>query len=344
MPKKVPKGKYPLLDVIKDYPELISDPKKVLKLSAKDRVHQFFAWARERHSIYLLKSFYREPPSWSDIPRMSSTRWCNTYRELDAVTKEIMREVYKYHVDDPNMWFTAMICRYINHPDTLLDLRNADLLGRNDKWSWEKAAAVIDARKQAKLKFVTGAYLVNSVSSEGFPKEIIGSKPHVISYRLNYAWERRYQLQGEFKDTMERAFNAVSSVPGFGPFLTYQTIVDLSYFPKWLKKSPDINTFNSAGPGTRRGMQRVKYARRRDDFELVSQEETTEFLARLLECSRDPEYWPQTKEKNPGNGWAPLSMSNLSNCSCEYDKWTRIVLEEGETRSRYSPNASIQLF
>jgi hypothetical protein len=136
---------------------------------------------------------------------------------------------------------------------------------------------------------------------------------------------------------LERAFNAIHSIRGFGPFLSYQAIIDLSYFPKWLKRAKDVNTFNSAGPGTLRGMQRIKYGRRKDSFGGVSQSEVTEFLLRLVECSRDEEYWPQTKERNPGNGWAPLSMANLSNCCCEVDKYFRLVLQEGETRSTYSP-------
>jgi len=287
--------------------------------------------------MYLLKSFYKEPPDWTDHRIMATTRWCNVYRELDKVTKEIMQEVYRYHDDDPNMWFTAMICRYINLPATLIDLRSADLLGRQDRWSWRHAAEVIDARKKSGKQFVTGAYLVNSVSSDDFPPDIIGSKPHVICYRLSKAWEQRAKLQTEFKSTMERAFNAVHSVSGFGPFLSYQAIVDLSYFPKWLKKSPDYNTFNSAGPGTKRGVQRVKYGRDKSSFEVMHQEEVTEFLLRILECAKDPEFWPQTKEKNPGNGWAPLSMSNCSNVFCEVDKSFRLILKEGETRSKYQP-------
>lgn len=337
MPKRTPVGKYPLIDVVRDYPPLITDPNKFGKLGAKDRVQQYFAWARERHSMYLLRSFYKEPPTWTDNRIMSETRWCNTYRELDRVTKDLVQHIYKYHDSDPNMWFTAMLCRYINFTDSLLDLREADLLGRNDKWNWRKAAEVLDERKKARKQFVTGAYLVNSVSSEDFPPDIIGSKPHVICYRLSRAWEDRGKLQPHFHSTMERAFQAVTSIPGFGPFLSYQAIVDLSYFPRWLKKSPDYNQFNSAGPGTKRGAQRVKYGRRKEEFAIISQEEVTELLLRILECSRDANYWPQTKEKNPGNGWAPLSMSNCSNIFCEFDKYSRLVFSEGTTRSRYSP-------
>ena len=275
---------------------------------------------------------------------MANTRWCNVYRELDKVTKEFVTEVYRPNATNPNLWFAAMICRYINYPDSIRDLMATDQLGLSGRWDWRKAAEVLDKRKKSGQQFVTGAYLVNSVSSADFPPEIIGSKPHVVSYRLSKAWERRDELQSEFQDTMERAFSAFSSVSGFGPFLSYQATVDLSYSNHWLKKSSDYNSFNAAGPGTIRGMQRVAYGRRKGTFERVPQSEITEFLMEMLEHSRNEEYWPQTKEKNMGNGWAPLSLSNLSNCNCETDKHTRIVLGEGETRSKYAARQNSALF
>jgi hypothetical protein len=266
------------------------------------------------------------------------------YRELDKVTQEIVRESYMPNIGSPYLWFTAMICRYINHPDSLRELRDANQLGISGRWDWRKAAEILDSRKKSRQKFVTGAYLVNSVSSSDFPPEIIGSKPHVICYRLQAAWERREELKGEFKDSMERAFNAISSVSGFGPFLSYQSIVDLSYSRQWLKHAPDYNTFNSAGPGTKRGVQRVKYGRTKANFEVITQSEVTDFLLQILEHSKDPNFWPQTNEKNMGNGWAPLSMSNCSNVFCETDKNFRIVLGEGETRSRYTAIQASSLF
>lgn len=340
----LPKGVYPLLDILDDYPRLITDPVKVAALDRQGRIDQYFAWARERHAIYLKRHFYKLPAPWSDYTVMAQTRWCNVYRELDKVTKEFMTRVYTPNAGNPNLWFVAMVCRYINHPDSIRDLMKANQLGLSSRWDWRKAAEVLDARKKAGEKFVTGAYLVNSVSSADFPADIVGSKPHVVSYRLSKAWERREELSGQFKGTLEQAYNAFSSVSGFGPFLSYQALVDLTYMNEWLKKAPDYNTFNSAGPGTRRGMQRIKYGRRRDSFENCSQEEVTQFLTKMLELSRDPHYWPQTKEKNPGNGWAPLSLSNLSNCNCETDKWFRLVLNEGETRSKYVAERTIDMF
>jgi hypothetical protein len=331
------KSPYPLLDLVADYPKLVTNPRTLAKMGKKDRIQQGFAWARERHSIYLKRHFYQLPAPWSDIPVMASTRWCNVYRALDKVSKFFIREVYRPNLDNPNLWFAAMICRYINHPDSISDLMDANQLGLQGSWNWEKAAAVLDKRKKAGLQFVTGAYLVNSVSSSHFPPHIVGSKPHVICYRLNAAWQRRKELSGEFKDTMERGYNAFSSVSGFGPFLSYQALVDLSYFNKWLGKSPDLNSFNAAGPGTKRGVQRIFLGRNRSNFEAISQEFATECLLETLECARSQEFWPQTDVKNPGNGWAPLSLSDLSSFMCENDKLSRLILDEGKTRSRYEP-------
>ena len=334
----------PHLAVLKDYPQLITDPAKMLKLDQEGRIHQYFAWARERHAIYLRRKFYELPSPWSDNPVMANTRWCNVYRELDKVTQWFIYNVYKPNINNENLWFAAMICRYINYPDSIQDLMKAGCMGFSGRWDWEKAAKVLDARKQARKQFVTGAYLVNSVSSADFPEWIIGSKPHVVCYRLNAAWQRRKELKEEFKGSLQQAYSAFSSVSGFGPFLSYQCLVDLSYFPQWLKNAGDLNTFNSAGPGTKRGLGRIFDGSRRGEFDNHNQEWCTEKLMVLHSLSQDKRYWPQTGEKNMGNGWAPLSMSGLSNCACEVDKYFRLVLQEGKTRSKYTPSSTGELF
>lgn len=338
------RGYAPLLDVLDDYPKLITNPKQYLKLDEEGRIQQYFAWARERHAMFLRRHFYKFDAPWSAIPMMAETRWCNVYRELDRVTQWFVTNVYKPNVDNPNLWFAAMICRYINYPDSIADLMKANCLGLSGRWDWEKAAKVLDARKQSGKQFVTGAYLVNSVYSADMPKDIIGSKPYVVAYRLSKAWERRRELEGSFKSTLQEAYSAFSSVSGFGPFLSYQALVDLSYFGAWLKNAPDYNSFNSAGPGTKRGLSRVFDGTRRGDFGNHDQAWCTEKLQVLVELSRDKNYWPQSKNKNPGNGWAPLSMSNLSNVCCESDKASRLILEEGKTRSKYKAELSGNLF
>lgn len=329
---------YPLLDLVADYPKLETSPKVLAKMGKADRIQQGFAWARERHSMYLKRHFYELPAPWSDIPVMANTRWCNVYRALDRVSKWFINNVYRPNLDNKNLWFAAMACRYINHPDSIQDLMDADQMAlTSDRWDWQKAAAVLDARKKARLQFVTGAYLVNSVSSAYFPEWIKGSKPHVICFRLNAAWERRRELEHQFKSSLEQAYEAYSSVSGFGPFLSYQALVDLSYFNKWLAKAPDLNTFNSAGPGTLRGIQRLFLGRDKSTFEPISQEEATDYLLEIMEYAKSPDYWPQTDTKNPGNGWAPLSMSDMSSFMCENDKRIRLILGEGKTRSKYKP-------
>lgn len=340
----LPKGYAPLLDVLDSYPKQVTDPKKMAKLDQKGRIHQYFAWARERHAMYLRRKFYELPPPWSDNLIMANTRWCNTYRELDKVTIWFVQNVYRPNSDNPNLWFAAMICRYINHPDSIEDLMKAGCMGFSGRWDWEKAAKVLDARKQSGKQFVTGAYLVNSVFSANMPEEIRGSKPHVVCYRLQGAWEKRRVLENQFKGTLQNAYEAFSSVSGFGPFLSYQALVDLSYSTQWLKNAPDLNTFNSAGPGTKRGLYRIFSGGRKGDFDKQAQSWCTDRLVELHAMGQSEEFWPQSKEKNPGNGWAPLSLSNLSNVCCEVDKFFRLILGEGKTRSKYHADSSLRLF
>jgi hypothetical protein len=127
---------------------------------------------------------------------------------------------------------------------------------------------VLEARKAAKQKVFTGAYLINSAIHPDHPKYdlIGGNKAAIVAHTtLGETWANRKELRHKFKDTLEGAVKALRANHGWGPFMAYQVVVDLTYTDKWLGSAPDLNTFNSAGPGTTRGLSRVFYGARGED-------------------------------------------------------------------------------
>lgn len=313
---------------------LETDPKIVRGMSREQRIQQAYAWAVERHSMYLRKSVLKTPGPYSRIPIMAETRWCNVFRELDKVSDYFLKNIFQPNQENPNLWFAVLFSRYVNLPETIQELHDENLLGLGKSFNWERAGSLMQAKKDAGGKFITGAYIVNSMPSPDIPKDIARSKAKMIAYRMNGVWEQRKSVSKNFHATMELSASTYHSFTGFGPFLSYQATVDLSYLPGWLSTASDYDTFNLPGPGTNRGMQRLHYGRDKSNFSLRPAEEVAAFLQEFLTYQK--KYWPSS--------WPKISMSNASNILCEVDKWFRLVLQEGSTRSKYVASNQTSLF
>ena len=81
-------------------------------------VERLFAFACERHRVYL-KRQAGEPKPWTADPILRAYRFCNIYRELDAVTSYIREHWREPHADDPDCWLAMAIARLVNKITTL---------------------------------------------------------------------------------------------------------------------------------------------------------------------------------------------------------------------------------
>lgn len=298
----------------------------------ESRLHCFFDFARERHAVYLRRALGLPKP-WTNDPILQGFRFCNIYRELDTVSQWIYNNVIVPYEDDPNLWFMLCASRIINWPDSLqamMDVKGG--FGIKGLFSPDIAYGQLKARRKAGLKTITGAYIVNSVTSKKDPEHIQGDKLAYICYRtLGEIWPHRAEIAPVFKESLETAVQTLKRFNGYGPFMAYQIVVDLTYSKKWLGKSKDLNTFNSAGPGTHRGLSRVFHGQK---FVLMTPQEKTRLLLFQLKASNNSNYWPNTSS-DMKKGFAPISLSNMSNINCEADKHARLFLGEGKMRSTY---------
>lgn len=89
-------------------------------------VEQLFADARERYSIKL-KRDARAPKPWTNHPFMSKYHVCNVFRDDDAVSQYIMRDLLPRNQGQE--WWLVVLARLINNEASLssLDLNNIDL-------------------------------------------------------------------------------------------------------------------------------------------------------------------------------------------------------------------------
>lgn len=303
----------------------------------EQRLHNFFDFARERHAIFLRRSM-KVPKPWTNDPILGNWKFCNIYRELDTVSQWITQNIIRPYEDHPHLWFMLCAARIINWPDSLQALMETKNAFGIDKFDPKVAYQVLKSRREQKLKTITGAYIVNSVTTDKDPDHIRGDKMAFIAHKtLDHIWIEREAIKGEFKSTMKNAVDTLCRFKGYGKFMAYQITVDLSYSNKWLGKAPDYNTFNSAGPGTTRGLSRVFH---NEKLIHMSDEEKTKLLCFQHKASLNEDYWPNT-HKDMRKGFAPLSLSNISNTNCEFDKASRLFLGQGKLRSRYDGGQSL---
>lgn len=289
----------------------------------------------ERHRVYLRRYVQDQPKPWTSDPALRNYRFCNIYRELDTVSQWIIKNVIKPYADNDNLWFMLAVSRLINWPETLQDLKT-DGSWPVTSFKPDKMYKTLKERKERKEKIITGAYIVNSVfPADANPKD--SSKIGYIPYcGLAGLWDKRKELEQAAHSSMEDFVNTMTKCHGWGAFMAYQVAVDLSYSKKWLGKAPDINTFTSPGPGTTRGMNRILFGSKTVKLkgkELnAPMQNLRKEMNKLARVMVPKKLWTDDFK----TGFAELSLSNVSNCLCETDKYFRIVSGEGEPRSRYA--------
>lgn len=300
-------------------------------------------WMRERESIRRLKEQGAAPP-WTGDEILGNWRFCNARRSDDKVTRWIVQNIAKRFGNERHLWFMFCIARMINWPDTLAELieHGKGAWPEGEHWDPEKFLAVLQAREARREKVFTGAYKIPAPRGGGK-----GSKaPWIARVVLGQLWQDREKFATYFesgtdleplylpryldrgrcyasttKATLRGTFMRLSRYEGWGPFLSYQAVVDMR-FSRLLDNAPDIETFAAAGPGTIRGLNRLHG--RRLDYELSQDAALRELreLYRMVQ-RRVPEI--------------AIDFSDAPNLMCELDKYLRANNDEGQLKNRYTP-------
>lgn len=281
-----------------------------MKLPRTKELRKLLYWMEERQRIYL-KRQKGDPFPWTKDPILQRVKFCNTFREQDRVTvwlRENWREPFKNH---PNLWFAMCIARQINWPETLEDIEFPE------EWNPRQVLKVLEARKKFGKKVYTSAYLLGGGVPEGT------SKAQYLVYNvLNPLWKENKKEQNadgaEFPSTLEGMWQWLLTFTGFGNFLAYETVTDLRH-TRYLCEASDIQTWANAGPGAKRGLNRLY---KRDLKAGSSQQKLLDemiLVMNWLKCERNPLILPQ------------LELRDVEHSLCEFDKYVRAQNQMKET-------------
>jgi hypothetical protein len=317
---------------------LFDGPSGLFDVKEQNRLESIVEFIYERHKVFLKKNVLKREAPWTKDPFLQSYRFCNIYREIDTVSLWIHDNIIVPYEKNPNLWFMLCIARLINWPDTLQEMMDKGVWPVK-KWDPDAVYKVLKGRANRKEKLITGAYIVNSVIPKSHKTEDTSKAYYIPHVGLDPLWKARTELYPKMRDTMEGAVEALRQHQGWGAFMAYQVIVDLSYSLEWLGNAEDYNTYTSPGPGTTRGMNRLMYGGKKGGKKPHELNEPMRIaLAKVNVLLRErvaragDRWWTDDFK----TGYQELSMSNFSNANCEYDKYCRLLGNEGEPRSRYN--------
>jgi hypothetical protein len=304
-----------------------------------DNVVEFFNFALERDRIWMQKEVVKKPAPWTSDPYLHKYSFTNVYREKDAVTRWMRKNVTDPRNTDVSGFMhdvipASLVFRWFNRIEIGEIVFNntcdvADI--PYDQFMLSGLPEALTApilKKYPNGPFVNGAYIIKGY--DGMDK--LHGVVRCLQNVRNHDWESK-----EVKDikTMQHMTEYLQRFPYMGAFMAYEIACDLRY-TSVLENAPDKMTWANPGPGAARGLKRIMTGNpegidHKDNKIKLSTYDMIGKMQYLLEKSVD--YFPGT-DLSPR--W---EMREVEHTLCEYDKWKRLQTG-GRVRRTYKPNVS----
>jgi hypothetical protein len=258
------------------------------------------------------------PPPYSSDPIIAKYRFCNVNRCHDRVTRWIFSNFIEKYDGHELLGLNLAVARFINWPDTLAEI------GYMEKWNPERFRKVMRSRTDRGEKVYTGAYMIRAGTGEDakLPKEDYLLKRVFNPLAANWAARPRVRNCGHWDVFL-------GSIFGMGDFMRNQIITDMKYsviLPRGY--TDDWTTFILAGPGTKRGLNRLH------SRDLAAPWKVADSSRALIKVRSE------VRKKTSQFNEVFADLNNLSNCFCEWDKYRRAIEGQGKPRSLYRPDAT----
>lgn len=298
----------------------------------------FFDYAKERHLIYLKKQM-GAPRPWTEDPILDHYKFTNVYRQLDRVTIWYNKHVRDQYLNDPaRLLLATVIFRWFNRVTTGEALF-VNKYGPGNETAFElffkNGCYDISTLKDAILKhcdkgpYVTGAYIIKT--PEGYTKldgvlAIIHRFCTASRLFINgrtYSFAAMASHLNSHQERLQDVWSWFTEFEYLGDFTAYELVCDLRYSPL-LRNAPDTMTWANPGPGAMRGLNRIH------GRELKTKANRERFIQEMREIllMSNNGLWP----KNLGPSW---EMREVEHTLCEFDKYQRVLHEEGRPRGIY---------
>lgn len=279
-----------------------------------DAVERFFDFMVLREELRIQKASGASWP-WSSDPILNKYKFTNVKREDDRTTRWMRVNWTGPNQDRPagEIIFNCALFRYFG------TIEFAAAAGWQQDYAPKKLVELARQLKHDGTKVFTGAYIIPTLGHTGPKRE-------AVCYKVLWPlWEMRELLGSLAIETQswEAVANEMRRLPGFGGtgFMVKETLQDVMQTPV-LTDANDRNTWCPAGPGARRGLNRI-YGRPLNAK--VSEDHLLHEMRDLFALSHDnfPALMPV------------LELHDIQFQLCEFDKYERARLGEGRPKSLY---------
>ena len=289
----------------------------------------YWTFASRRHAAFEARLRGGAWP-WSDDPLLQTFKFCNVFRALDRVTQYLIGEV-AYGSDTLttplDRIFQLVAFRTFSKIDTWRDvssiLHGAPRLEHLRSGALEQALDEVKARRGG---LYTGAFILCATKAFGFDEK---HRNHVALFRHmfvdNACGERALEIR-----SLKGLVALLESFPLMGPFMAYQTAIDLNYSDLF---SFDENDYVQAGPGALRGLRKA--------FLSLGDYSPSDAIRWMVE--RQDDEFARLGLRFDGLFGRPMHAIDCQGLFCELDKYCREAFPElasARTRikARYKPS------
>ena len=226
--------------------------RRALPVVRKGVYELYWTFASRRQRIFERRLAVDAFP-WCEDAILNTYKFCNVFRAADRVSQYLIKDVAYAsdagsHADRifqivafrtfSNIRTWDGVRAALGRPPTIDDLRS----GR-----FEKA---LDRVKAANSGLYTGAFILCANKAYGFDEK---HRNHVALFRHMFVDGRLAEtIRGA--NSLEGVVQALQAFPLMGPFMAYQTAIDLNYSDLL---GFDENDYTQAGPGALRGLRKA---------------------------------------------------------------------------------------
>ncbi len=296
-------------------------------------IYEFYwQFASRRQAIFerRIAGFARP---WTDDPILQTFKFCNVYRAADRVSQYMIRDVA--YADDAgtaaDRIFQIIAFRTFSNIETWEGVR--EVLGGSPTLSDLESGAfesALDTTKRRNGGLYTGAFILCANKAFGFDEK---HRNHVALFRHMF-FERSLADAVQGANSLEQVVSVLQAFPLMGPFMAYQTAIDLNY-SDLLGFSE--NDYTQAGPGALRGLKKA--------FTDLGDFSPSEAILWMAEHQED-----EFKRLGlPFNGLfgRPLHAIDCQGLFCELDKYCREAAPElasnrSRIKARYTPSSELE--
>lgn len=284
------------------------------------RTEEFFYFMREREAVRLRKEA-GEPWPWTKDEILQTYKFTNVKREHDRTTQgliKLYRTAREWSAPKSSFLMNAAIYRYFG------TLEFARSYGFRARFSADALKEHARQRMSEGLPVFTGAYVITNQGIKAPKIDVVVD--HFLT-PLHAELGNIVQLMddcGHWRSVIEYMMKNLQGFGGTG-FMSKEVILDTLFTPLWDHwggQPLDFNTWCPAGPGARRGLNRIFG---RDVNKGTNTAQALTEMKELFALSR--EHWPEDGVQ--------LCLHDIQFQLCEFDKYERVRLGEGKPRSKY---------